>query len=76
MIAQLSVASWETIFHRSMMMARGTCSPAEYQKMVMEKAAAMGVSTRALVSRKGNKAVLAPFVWRARGNAKRLRRKL
>ena len=75
MMAQLTVASWETIFHRTMMMARGTCSPAEYQRMVMEKAAAMQTSTRALVSRKGGGAVLAPFLWRARGNAKRLRRK-
>jgi hypothetical protein len=75
MMAQLTVASWETIFHRTLMMARGTCSPAEYQRMVMEKAAAMRTSTRALASRKGGGAVLAPFLWRARGNAKRLRRK-
>jgi hypothetical protein len=76
MVAQLSMASWETIFHRTMMMAQGTCSPAEYRKMVTEKAAAMQASTRALVARKGSKAVLTPFIWRARGNAKRLRRKL
>jgi hypothetical protein len=76
MIAQLSMASWETIFHRTMMMAQGTCSPAEYRKMMTEKAAAMRASTRAVALRKGNKAVLTPFIWRARGNAKRLRRTL
>jgi hypothetical protein len=75
MMAQLTVASWETIFYRTMMMARQSCSPAEYQRMVLEKAAAMRSSTAALVAQKGGRAVLAPFLWRARGNAKRLRRK-
>ena len=41
MMAQLTLSSWETIFHRSLMMAQGTCNAAEYQRMIMEKAAAM-----------------------------------
>ncbi len=76
MMAQLTVASWETIFYRTVMMARQTCSPAEFQRMFTEKAAAMHGSTTALMSRKGGRAVLAPFLGRARGNAKRLRRKV
>src|SRR5580693_2304799 len=40
MMTELTLSSWETIFHRSLLMAQGTCSVAEYQRMVMEKAAA------------------------------------
>jgi hypothetical protein len=74
-MARLSWDSWETIFHRSVMMANGTCSPAEYQRMVMEKSAAMQASTVALMTGRGQAAVLAPFLVRARRNAKRLRNK-
>jgi hypothetical protein len=73
MMAQLAAASWETIFRRSVMMAQGTCSPAEYQRMVSEKAAAMRLSTQALLSGRGGAAVMAPFLSRASRNAKRLR---
>jgi len=73
-MARLSIDSWETIFHRSIMMANGTCSPAEYQRMVTEKAAAMQASTVALMTGRGQAAVLAPFLVRARRNAKRLRK--
>jgi hypothetical protein len=75
MMTRLAVASWETIFRRSLMIAQGTCSPAEYQRMASEKLAAMQSSTTALMSGRGEAAVLAPFVNRARANAKRLRRK-
>ncbi|MDB5393198.1 MAG: hypothetical protein JWM91_704, partial [Rhodospirillales bacterium] len=34
---QVAIYSWETIARRTMMMAKGTCSPAEYQKMIAEK---------------------------------------
>ena len=74
-MAQLAVASWETILRRTLMMAQGRCSPAEYRRMVAEKAAAVRSSTTALMAGKGESAVLAPFVTRARANAKRLRRK-
>jgi len=74
MMAQLSIASWETILRRTMMMAQGTCSAAEYQRMAAEKAAAVQISTAALMRGLGQTAVLAPFVVRARANAKRLRR--
>lgn len=74
MMTQLTLSSWETIFHRSVMMAQGTCSAAEYQRMVMEKAGAMQASTMALMTGRGNAAVLAPYLVRSRANARRLRR--
>ena len=74
MMTQLTLASWETIYHRTLMMAQGTCSPAEYQRMVTEKAAAMQASTLALMTGRGNAAVVAPYLVRSRANAKRLRR--
>jgi hypothetical protein len=75
MMARLTVASWETIFHRSMMMAQGTCSAVEYQRMAVEKAAAAQHSMTALMTGGSPAAVMAPYVTRARANAKRLRRK-
>jgi hypothetical protein len=74
-MARLTAASWETIFHRSAMIAKGTCSAAEYQRMVMEKAAAAQRSMMALMAGKTASAVVAPYLSRARANAKRLRRK-
>ena len=75
MMAELALSSWETIFHRTVMMAQGTCSLAEYQRMAMEKAEAMRVSMTALAQGRDQTAVLAPFVNRTRANARRLRRK-
>lgn len=74
MMVQLTMASWETIFHRSAMMARGTCSRAEYQRMAMEKSAAMRSAAAAMMTGRGQHAIVAPFLTRARANAKRLRR--
>jgi hypothetical protein len=75
MMTRLTLASWETIYHRSLMIARGTCSAAEYQRMVMEKAAAMQASTLALINGRGNAAILTPYLTSSRANARRLRRK-
>jgi hypothetical protein len=74
MMTALTLSSWETIYHRTMMMAQGTCSAAEYQRMIMEKAAAMQASTMALMTGRGNAAVLEPYLVRSRANARRLRR--
>lgn len=74
MMARLTAASWETMFHRGMMMAQGTCSAVEYQRMAMEKAAAAQSSMLALMTGGTPAAVLAPYVTRARANARRLRR--
>jgi hypothetical protein len=75
MMTQLTLASWETIYHRSLMMTQGTCSAAEYQRMFMEKAAAMQASALALMTGRGSAAALAPYLVRSRANARRLRRK-
>lgn len=74
MMAQLAASSWETILRRSVMMAQGSCSLSEYQRMTAEKTAALHASTLALLSGRGQTAMLAPFVSRARANARRLRR--
>ena len=74
-VARLTAASWETILRRSLLMTQGTCSPAEYWRMTAEKVAAMQTSTSALLRGKGQAAMLAPFVSRARANAKRLRKR-
>ena len=74
-MARLTAASWETIWRRTSLMARGACSPAEYRRMTAEKVAAVQTATRALMRGKGQAAMLAPFISRAGANAKRLRRK-
>lgn len=82
MFGELAVSSWETIIWRGMMMASGTCSPAEYQRMFEEKWTAMaqsslaGMAAMALAMPDGNHAaaVLAPWHRKAGANARRLRR--
>lgn len=74
MMTELMLASWETIFHRSLLIAQGACSAAEYQRMVMEKAAAMQASSLAMMMGKGHDAVVRPYLKAARANARRLRR--
>jgi hypothetical protein len=76
MMARLTTASWETIFHRSLLIAQGTCSGAEYQRMALEKAAAAQRSITALMTGAHPAAVISPYLTRARANAKRLRRKV
>ena len=74
MMARLTAASLETILHRTAMMAQGTCGIAEYQRMPAEKAAAIQIAMTAFMTGQGQAAMLAPFVNRARANARRLRR--
>ena len=57
MLAELTMSSWETIFHRSMMMAQGTCTAAEYHRMTAEKVSAMQQSMLALATGRGQAAV-------------------
>ena len=77
MMTELAWASWETIMRRSMMMAQNTCSAAEYNRMVAEKAAAAWDIGRVLASPVGvtAEALLKPLHSRATANAKRLRRR-
>jgi hypothetical protein len=74
LMTQLTVASWETIMRRTAMMAQGTCSLAEYQRMGAEKLAAAQQSMLALATGRGQAAALAPFVARTRANGRRLRK--
>jgi hypothetical protein len=74
MMAELAMSSWETIFHRSMMIAQGTCDMAEYERMFAEKAAAMQDSAMVLMTGGDPVAAMTPFLARSRANAKRLRR--
>jgi hypothetical protein len=74
-MAELMMASWETIARRSLMMVQGTCSPAEYRRMAIEKAAALQQSAIAVMSGRGQTAALAPWHKRATANAWRLRGK-
>ena len=75
MMTELAMASWETIARRSTMIARGALSAAEYQRMVLEKAAALQESALAMMTGRGKKAAIAPWHKRATANARRLRRK-
>lgn len=61
---------------RTLMMAQGTCTPAEYRRMVREKVQAAAASGRVL-ARGGRSpaALLAPWHGRATRNAKRLRKR-
>ena len=73
MMMQLTLAAWETIYRRTVMMAQGTCSATEYKRMVAEKTAAMQAASLAMMTGKGHAAAVAPFLVRARANARRLR---
>ena len=75
MMTEIMLASWETMARRTLMIAQNTCSPAEYKRMVIEKAAALQHSTLAVMLGRGTRAVLAPWQLRAAANAKRLRRR-
>jgi hypothetical protein len=55
-------------------MAQGTCSAMEYQRMAVEKTAAAQSAMVALMTGGSPAAVMAPYVTRARANARRLRR--
>jgi hypothetical protein len=77
MIAELMLSSWETVTRRALMMAQGSCSAAEYRRMVNEKALAAYRSGLVLASRRSDGvmlAALAPWHRRATANAKRLRK--
>jgi len=75
MMGRLAMASWETIFHRTCMMVDGSCTVAEYQRMVAEKVVAAQMSTFAMMTGRGQEAALAPYLRAARANARRLRSK-
>jgi hypothetical protein len=78
MMTELALASWETILHRSAMMIGGTCTDAEYRRMLFEKLQAAQHSTLAMMmphTAYDPDALLAPWHRAARANARRLRRR-
>ena len=79
MMSDLILASWETIARRSLLILQNDCSPAEYRRMVNEKAEAASRSAARLVSGSSGRAtmtsLLAPWHSRAIANARRLRKK-
>jgi hypothetical protein len=78
LFAELTLASWETIARRMLMMASGTCSPAEYARMVTEKAAAAHRSALALSrqhAHRNPRSVIGPWHRGATANARRLRKR-
>jgi hypothetical protein len=77
-MSDLMLASWETITRRSFLIVQNDCSPAEYRRMLNEKAEAAARSAARLISggrRATMTSLLAPWHSRAIANAKRLRKK-
>jgi hypothetical protein len=74
MMAELTAASWETVWHRTTLMMSGACSPAEYTRMMTEKMSAIQMSSAAVMAGEGPEAILHPFHKRATANARRLRK--
>jgi len=75
MLSELAVASWQTVALRTRMIADGTCSASEYQRMVAEKLLAAQRAALAMLvpGRNPTRAILAPWHRAASANAKRLR---
>ncbi len=74
MMGELAAASWETMWHRSVLMLSGQCTAAEYEQMVTEKMAALQIAGSAVMAGRDVAAVLRPFHKRATANARRLRK--
>jgi hypothetical protein len=78
MMTNLTLASWETLARRTLLIAQNKCSPAEYQRMVLEKTEAATKSAMTFMFSGGHasiEALMAPWNSRATANARRLRKK-
>ena len=73
MFTELAMASWETVWHRTALIATGACTQDEYQRMVHEKMQAVQQASLALMSGEDTQTVLRPFHKKATANARRLR---
>jgi hypothetical protein len=73
MMAQLALASRETIGHRIVLIAQGACTMSEYQLMAAEKVEALQLSTLALLTGCSQEEIVKPYLQRAQNNAARLR---
>ena len=77
LLAELGLASAETIARRTMLMGTGRCTPAEYTKMVTEKVAAAQSSWLEFAFSPWTMwtSMIQPYHRAARRNARRLRHK-
>ena len=60
MWTELAVASWETVWHRTALMASGACTQAEYERMVPRKDAGDAVVRGGIVGRAPGRGRAAP----------------
>jgi hypothetical protein len=77
MMSNLTLASWETVTRRMLLISQNKCSPAEYQRMVSEKAEAAMATGLTLMSSFGQASMaslMAPWLRATTANAKRLRK--
>ena len=73
MMTDLTLASWETFARRMLLISSNQCSPAEYQRMVTEKAAAAMSTGLTLMSSFGQASMaslMAPWLRGATANAR------
>jgi hypothetical protein len=78
LMTDLTLASWETISRRMLLISQNKCTPDEYQRMVHEKAEAAMASGMKLISSYGQASMtslMTPWLNLASANAKRLRKK-
>ena len=76
LLFQMTMNSAEIIARRWQMMASGTCSPAEYQRMFLEKIKATQQTSAAMFSLNPTVMILLrPWHVGARRNVKRLRKR-
>jgi hypothetical protein len=76
MMTDLMLSSWETLAHRTLLMAQNTCSPAEYQRMITEKTqAAAETSMKLITGDYSAVSLMSPWLKRSKANAKRLRKR-
>ena len=75
MMAELMVASWETVMRRALLIAENKCSPIEYKRMFDEKAEAAAIARFILMSSGGRvtpASILAPSLMRGAYGRSRL----
>lgn len=74
MMAEMTTASWETVWHRTALILSGQCTLVEYERMITEKLRAVQLAGTAAMTGESMEAMIHPFHKRAVANAKRLRR--
>jgi hypothetical protein len=76
-MADLTLASWETVTRRMLLISQNQCSQDEYERMVSEKAQAAMATALTLMFSYGQASVVSlmgPWLSRANANVNRLRK--